>query len=465
MNWIYVLLVSVVVLFLLAFLLSGRDILAPSVVMCAMFVLSATMAILGTDRLGISLGEKTCVILIAGILTFILTETIFQHIFQRDVTIGEKCRQKARARGRSFGAVGIQGWIIILGILLDLFVIAWYVKNMIAVAGGIGGTYREVAVQNTVKSWDTTLINPLLGQLLKLTKVMGYIAGFVFIQHLLAREKGCFQAIGLIALMALSQAPSLLAGERGGILQFIAALLVYYYVLLHQKNGWHKNLSWKFIRIGIFCVVIGAPLFYYSLKWIGRGTLESLFDYAIKYVGYPIYSFDLYLEDPVPPVAFGEESLGGLRSFISRVLGVDIYVRNTNLEFRYQNEIKMPNVYTFFRRPLHDFGFGGMLIFTILVSCLFSWIYYSKIKWRHRSKKTDCWILAYGYLFHWVAFASIMQYSESLLSVNTIIIMLAMVFGYRLMTGIKATQGKIQYYRRYWGSVPGVSSLATRQVR
>ena len=112
------------------------------------------------------------------------------------------------------------------------------------------------------------------------------------------------------------------------------------------------------------------------------------------------------------------------------------------------DEFSQGNVYTFFRRPLHDFGFGGMLLFTVLVAWLFAWIYYGKIKWRD-TKATPYWIMLYGYLFYWIVMMSIDQYGHSYLSVTTVLQIALMFLWYNFATRYKLTlKGKLHILKR-----------------
>ena len=168
-------------------------------------------------------------------------------------------------------------------------------------------------------------------------------------------------------------------------------------------------------------------------------------------MGYPIYLFDWYVKNPTDPIGFGEESLIGLRVFLRRLLGTDMVIRNPNLEEHYANGYFLGNVYTFFRRPLHDFGFIGMLIFTVLVALFFSWLYYGKIKWKSRSIKTDCWSLIYGFLFFWIVYSSIVQYSMNIISLDVLMTLVMIVIGYRLLSGLKVTSLGIKFKKKSLG--------------
>lgn len=451
MNWIYVLYISEFFLFLLAFVLSKQDIMAPSVIMCVMFILSTTVAILAADQVKIKYGLESFLILFAGIFTFVAATALFQRWFQRGVTHTVKTIRLQQLQEQPFYVVHVQDWLIVVAIVIDALILAWYVREILRVAGGFGGVVRSLFGSTGATSWSDSLINPVLSQLMKPVKALGYISGFILIQRILAGEKGAFQTAGFLILMVLSMVGAFIAASRGEILQFLAALLAEYNILWHQKNGWHRNLSWKLIRVGVLCIVIGIPVFYYSVVWMGRTAvkdLRTITEATNIYLGYSLYSFDLYVKKPVPVTGFGEESLLGVNVFLHRFFGMDTVVRNPNLENRYANGHFLGNVFTFFRRPLHDFGFGGMLLFTVLVALLFAWIYYGKIKWRPRSIKTDCWSMVYGYLFYWLVLSSIDQYSQSYVSLNALSFMLVIVIGYRLLTGLQLTSAGLKYISR-----------------
>ena len=451
MNWIYPLYICEFLLFFLAFFLSRKDIMAPSVIMCVMFILSTTIAILAGDQVQICYSAESFGILIAGIFTFVLAEFIFRYCFQRKNMHKIKGGFSYLQQYQSFTAVHIQSWLLVVAIVIDVLILLWYLHDLLLIAGSFGRAVRAITVQTTASSWKDMLLNPFLTQLIKIVKALGYISGFVLIQRVLAKEKDIFQTVGLMILLVLGLIPGIVSASRGEILQFLSALIVYYNILWHQKNGWERSLVSKLIRIGVICIAVGIPLFAYSVVWMGRTSLKdmrTITETVNRYLGYPIYLFDMYVKDPSVPVVFGEESLSGVHTFMNKFFGMNIAVRNVNLEDRYFNGYSLGNVYTFFRRPLHDFGFLGMLIFTALIALFFAWIYYGKIKWHPRTMSTDCWSLVYGRLFYWILTSSIAQNSQTYISLNVLIQLMIIAVGYRLLNGIRITDTGLKYTRR-----------------
>lgn len=438
MEYVYLLFAVEILLFFFAFFASSQDIMAPSVVMCGMFLISTVAAILLGSNFHVKYGFDSFAILSVGIFTFVLSEIVFRWIFQIKITAVKKERIISELQTKPFTVVPVQKWMITALVIYDAILMIWYTRTMIAVYGGIGGVVRSVSVQTTYVDFSESVINPIRLALLKVVEISGYIAAFILCQEIVAKEKR-WSTIQLLIIIAMSQWPSVVGAARGSILRFIVAILIEYYILWHQKNGWHRNLSWKYLRIGMVCLLAGIPLFYYSLKWMGRAVTSTLSEHTLSYLGQSIWLFDNFVKQPTKPIIFGEESLTGIHRFIKRFLKIDQFIRNDNLETRFFAPGYAGNVYTFFRRPLHDFGFIGMIIFTILVSFLFSSIYYGKIKWKRRNIHTDCWSIIYGYLFYWIVVSSMLQYSSLYLTTGTIVTIIGFILGYRLMIGVKVT--------------------------
>ena len=137
--------------------------------------------------------------------------------------------------------------------------------------------------------------------------------------------------------------------------------------------------------------------------------------------------FNQYILDPVdPPKVFGEESLIGLHQLLNNI-GIDTYVKGRHLEFRKLNDHTYSNIYTFFRRPYHDFGLIGMYIFVIAIAFFFTLIYYGKIKKRPQTRARDYWVVAYGYIYYWIFYSSIDQRSISFIATTPIMNIIALL--------------------------------------
>ena len=362
MNAIYLLLLFGIILFGLSYCLSGRDIMAPSVIMCAMFVISTFFAIMNIKNWKIDYSLDSVLILVAGMVTFILAEALF-HGMQN-----KKIRRVRKADQAEMHPVVIQKSLLIFAVIFDVLVLLWFYMEICRIVAGYGytatgvgvfGRYRTIITSLTQRSDSkVALTGMVLNQMIKLVHAMGYVSLYILLNNWFAGDKKKLPYIFHIILVLAHIFSYIMEGSRGNILQIASAALIEWYILWHRKVGWHKVLTGKVVVVGVLCMLIGMPLFYSSLSWMGRATNKRLLRYIGFYVGGSIQLFDLYLKSNITkPKVFGEETLIGVLHFLNR-LGFDLDVRNVNLDMIRLDELSRGNVYTFFRRPLHDFGFG-----------------------------------------------------------------------------------------------------------
>ena len=446
MNYIYLLLFSELILFLIAFFVSGQDILAPSSMFCAVFILSTSLAILNVDNWNIKYCFEAYWILTSGILVFVLTEW-FVMLLVRATRHKQKVVRTNLSRGRQI--IRVERWKVIAASAFNVICLAWQLWEIRGIVSSVTNPamgpelffqYRSITSYNLVDSTEL-LMNPILTQCLKVVMALGIFGTFGLVNNVVLLKQPLKKNIHFLFFLFCYILSDFMTGGRSSILQIAATTLIISYILYHHTIGWGYVLSWKYIRIGLICLVVGLPAFYLILPLIGRSTDKSLFDYISAYAAGSIQHFNQYIQNPSPnAVVFGEESLVSLQSFFWKI-GVSDYHRISHLEYRALNYYMAGNVYTFFRRPLHDFGLGGMYLFTAIISGVFSWVYHAKIKYRYQSFKNDCIILLYGFFYRWIAMGSIDQMSAYLLSFGTAIVCVILVVVFWTMTRVRLVWG------------------------
>lgn len=457
MNYIFLLFFFEIVLLAGAFLATKKDIIAPSVVICAMFVLGTFVAILNLgkwDNIG-AYGLSSCLILTAGLLVFVLAEQLVGRSRAAGGAAGPAgtlARADESGENAAFSAFDIQTWKIIALILFNACIDIWFYINIRDFvvsregdAGNMIAAYRRIMVAASRSSGDGVLGTGLfLSQMLKVVEASAYISAFCIVNNILAGRIKDRKNIGLAFVCALSFIPKVITGGRSEFFHLAVAVIVEYYILWHQKKGWDKSLVKQYILVGITAVVMGIPLFYLTLRFMGRGGSgtagANAWEHASIYLGCSVALFDQFIRSPGGgPAYFGEETFVGIQTALKR-LGLSSHVATKHfLESRpltSDGSLK-GNTYTFFRRPYHDFGFAGMLVFTALVAFFFAWIYHKKIKNRARSKSSDYWVLAYGYLYYWVFFALFEQKSVYYLSPRAVLLIAAILIGFFLMAHVQ----------------------------
>ncbi|MBP3198577.1 MAG: oligosaccharide repeat unit polymerase [Butyrivibrio sp.] len=432
MGNIILLLIFEIILFFFAFIFSNRDIIAPSVMMCAMFIISTVFAVININNWTIDYSIETFQIIISGIFVFIIAENLTK-IFIGKTKFIQRIDSDENPIHYDDVRIEIPNYFLIGLVILNLLTIAWYyteirrITSSLGLTGSIFAAYRRFygGLAIASESADVEMVNTLLSQLLKITKGAGFICLYSLMMEIVSSDDGILRVLWryqlLMVNVVLSVLPSLMLAGRNDLMQMIAAVMVYYYIIWHQFNGWDKNISWKYIKWGFVIILLGIPAFYGMLFLLGRTTTRTMFEYASIYIGSSIALLNDYIANPVEaPRVFGEESLLGVHQILYR-LGFPTFVKNRHLEYRKLNSVMVSNIYTFFRRPLHDFGLAGMYVFTAFVACFFAYLYYGKIKGYCANPKKHSLIIIYGYLYFWIIYTSIDQRSISMISVSTLL--------------------------------------------
>ncbi|HEM5348789.1 TPA: oligosaccharide repeat unit polymerase, partial [Streptococcus suis] len=292
-----------------------------------------------------------------------------------------------------FQEITIDKWKLYFLIIFNFFIVIWYFLKIRSIVGGgsigeIFQEYRRIGV-NQLEGKDVETVGGIINQFLKIVEGTGYVAGFTLINNYIYKSKKWQQNVMLVILIGLSILPGLFGAGRTQVLKLLSSFAIMSYVIWQQKYGWNKVMSWKVLGKGTLAAFIGIPAFYYSLALLGRSTTRSLLDYSSNYLSSGMILFSKYIEEPVTRIMWGEESLPNILKVL-HALNLSPASTSYNLEFR-RLGIGYSNIYSFFRRPYHDFGLLGMYIFVALIALWFSFLYFGKIKYMSQSSVTSRW--------------------------------------------------------------------------
>lgn len=407
-----------IIMFAMAYMLCEFDIMAPSVIMILMFIFSTFCALLNINAWAVDFGTDTMAILTTGMLCFLLVEVFWVYLHRNTNIYLHKSANEIETYHSS---INVQRWKIVLIVLFDILVLILQYREEIRIAKTFGYSgsgnfityYRNAAIITA----DTTerQINGFVRQLIKFVNVFGYVALYIFINNVFINKEKVRKNRSLLLLVLFSFARAIMAASRLDILRYIVFGAVSFYVLQKQNSGWTWKIDFKLLMKVFAGILVFIAAFYFAAGLFGRTTQagKTFSQYITWYVGGSIECFDLFLKRGFEKsTTWGQETFAGMQTFFWRLGLVNREMNGrTNLQF-VSSGILRANVYTFFRRPLKDFGLAGMYIFTGIVSSLFSWIYYFIIKKPYRGRLiNDVWIMFYGYLYIWVAVAFMDNYS------------------------------------------------------
>lgn len=402
-----------------------KDIIAPPFVMATMFFISAFCALLNAGAWKIEYSFLAYFYLVSGILVFAAPSLYYQKqpVLNSYVTPDRY--------------LNISKWKMILTIVLNalILIIFWLKIREVVIEAGYGSMNMQAAYRELVSYRDRVSVGGVVKVLVRIIDVSAYIFGYTFLHNYVVYRY--VQKKDWLLLVAPVQfvLKTLLSGGRLDLLKIAAAYILMVYVLQKRKVGWHQNISKRYIKVGFIGVLVGLPLFYYTLFLTGRSTTRSLWQSISTYLGGSIQHFNQYVQKPAPHHGIlGEESFVAILNILGKLKLIP-YHSTVHLEYR-KLGITVGNVYTFFRRPLHDFGPIGMYIFVILVGLLFAFYYYCLIRHKKPGFLLDVSTVVYAYFFYWVFLSSIEQYSFSAMSVFSVVfVVLTLALAYFYWAG------------------------------
>ncbi|WP_074871561.1 O-antigen polymerase [Streptococcus equinus] len=437
------LLLLLILLLCVSYLLSGKDILAPSVLACTVFIISFLFAFINIDYWGINYSSKTFFIMFLGIISFVIPG--YFYTVNQDGT-GSKFFSNSRL-------IIPSRYLLYFFLVIDLIITFFYIKDVyrISIIGGnnmgiagMAGYYRGY----TASSNDAEKLSGIMNQFLKLSRALGFVS--IFILSYNSQIKRDFKRDRILYIFVLlTIAQNIIGGGRGLMLWLAGTSFSITYICNMAKYDWKNNINFNYIKKGlkIFLIIL---LIFYILKYFIRigNSVNSFIDYISYYAGGSIENFNLYIKYPPTDskLLWGQETLMGIYSTLDKFKLLDIsniYLHNSNLEFRYsENGIVLGNVYGAIRRYYNDFGILGMMVLQVMCSLFYN-SYYRKIK---LGKVNDFrWsILLYSYLLYHVFEMAIDDvFYKSFISFNMLTSILILYIVYYLFVNISFDDHRI----------------------
>lgn len=192
MIYIYALMFFTIILFFISYIFSGHDIMAPSVIVCTMFIISITFAIANIFKWKVDYSFKAFIILFTGILTIVFTDIIV-HYFSLSKN-RDSGRKYAIPVSRRIKIITVQKWMLLMIIIFDVFVVIWYFFEIRRIVGktmiltSYFSTYRHITV-GSGSSEGYIPVNGFLNQLLKISKCSGYISLYILLNNIIASKQ------------------------------------------------------------------------------------------------------------------------------------------------------------------------------------------------------------------------------------------------------------------------------------
>ena len=389
----YIILIYFIIAILIFFyFVNKKDILSPTNIICASYLLSVFFAFLGVGSWNTVsvLNIDVIYIYITGLIAFGVGEVFARRIVFKKKIIDNKSHDIVKNNMRikiSIGKVILASIVVIMGIIY-LF---WDLKTICRKSGletnNLGQMlrfYRENSNMFNDKSDAVVSFNIISNQIIKLNNVICCIFMFVFINNIMDKKilQGFIDNIQYLFPILLSIIGSVFTSGRSALVKYVICALMFILYKIYRKNiamgkiG-RRRASRKIIKLVILVAIIVLPLFYIVLPLYGRKTSASLFDYVTFYLGCPAPSMSIFLDNYIPKKfsIINGESLIGVYSFLDKMKLIT-FNGAKYLEFTYKLGLGS-NVYSSFRRSFVDFGILGVCISHFIFGFVYTKLYHS----------------------------------------------------------------------------------------
>lgn len=361
---IYWLILALVVMFTINYFATEGDFWVPQNVFTLGLLVATLFCTYLIDYFGVNLAWATFSVIVFGVVAFSAGGGL-AHLLCRQVEDVPDYRNLCREYRPS-------AIITFLCILFSAITALFFIRNVISVAGTFT-TLTDVTYVYRTQGYDGTQLQPFyVNQMVKASKAISYVYLFFFVNNAVYTTKLRENIIFLVPA-AMLIAMSIFGASRAELVTMFIYIVTLVFFTHGRVYGFRCGASRKLVKWLIISVVAFLLVFSGMRTLVGRMNTSDPMTYISSYTGGSIELLDLYVRDDglIPQAdAFAEETFFGLESDLGLVDGAE------HLEFRYApTGVLAGNVYTCFRKYLHDFGFLGMLLIECLVGLLFTWWY------------------------------------------------------------------------------------------
>lgn len=388
------------ILFFLTYHMFKKDILSPSVISIGMFIFSAAILLFYQKKWNFDFRVETVITIIGGIIPLILGEMIARLSFTYLNRNTSRENQKSGCNFKDKLLVKNKWNLLIVLFMSSLLIYkAIYVYRS---SGFNGFSANILAAYNLAKNEGSIIIPAQIKIIDLLSSTFGYFYLYLFSYNLVFFKEKIKIYLVPVLLWIITAAFS---ANRMLYISFIAYAFVVWYIHKNEFVGWSKNIFIKVFKKGVLTLAIFLIVFYYLGYLTGKSTDKNLFDYLALYVSGSLPALDNYISTYSYDFSnFGSNTLMGINSFL-KYIGLEGFENYRNLEFTIITSNLRTNVYTVYRRLLHDYGILGMIIIRFLFGYVYTKIY---LKIKHRQYKNHHFmILFYGTIFYPIAIQAI----------------------------------------------------------
>lgn len=374
MNWLLFLILLVITFF--NFIVCKKDIMDPTVIVGAVFSLSAFMLCLNYEW-GIQISGMTVAFI--SICVFVFSVGC---LLGKKINICKSVREKDTKKKKAFFVTAaevmnnlvISRKIFALGSILCIIVTVCFFLRQYNLSLLLGNTEGIRGIVGTIRLASRT--DPEVFQLgmvlnvgIAFVRAAGYICIYVVTYKIIHKKGKHVKYFVPIVCLVIN---SIIATGRGAFISIVCAILFDIYHV-RRMNG-DKKVSAKFIKYIFGGVIVFLVVFWQLGTLTGQSAVWSLWETLSIYVGSPIICLDNLLDTGwVSSTDFGMHTFKGIYSML-KTFGFPVTVVGNHAEmFRWSGYSS--NVYTSFFPYLLDFGIVITIVIQMFLGLIIGYVW------------------------------------------------------------------------------------------
>ena len=421
MFFLYTLIGMLLLLTVLSYYLSNKDILSTSVTLCMSFLGVCCMAAAYADVWLLVLSPMTALVILIGIFSFLCGYYIllfYRKYVQNDndnINYFEDeihVNKLATAIFIVLEIVSVYGSYNYVDNVSSLFL---QTDNLIEKVGMFHIVVMDQEITNKI---DLPSKGRLYTWLEDLCCAGAYIYMYIMAHDYVYKNKIKWYFLLIVILYLFN---SLLTGGRFNTVATFMSMVIFFYIFNKRKNKWQMDFSLKKLFKYGFLLIILLLFFPMSMILLGRSNMEVsidtigvvfeqiMYDLAV-YVGAEIKLLDIFVNETYINITYndpiGSHTLSGLYGFIARTFDIIEWqgISIGDIPFASVNGYFLGNVYTMFRAYMTDGGILGVIVFSFIMGSIFAFFYFN-IRYQNGNgcnNKIDINLIIYGWMYYCV---------------------------------------------------------------
>lgn len=405
---LFLLFLCLVLIWMISFVLSKKDILSPPNAFCMVFIFCILFAIPNIEIWNLEISNTTFGVIFLGVLFFCIG---YYFVFYFNYNI-DKNKILSRMNENPIFTLSDKKFYLFLGIQIITLFVMYMEINRISSNLGIGGSLSEKIFAYRLASFFGDKEEAKLATYAKALYDFCFCSSY-FIMYKLVNDYFLLKKITkkYIFSILLTMGITLLSGGRGESIFIIIGLIVLIYI--HYMYIYNWSIEYKFLKVIkyisiIVILVVAFPLV--GVFVIGRETendtiISIVFTQLSIYISAPLKLLDIYLNEEyvsTPYLPIGYYTFIRLYSRISQIFNINFgIVEDGDFGFREINGVSLGNVYTIFRPFYADAELLGIILFSIIMGAVFGYLYYhiKYTKLKTIEGKINYKLILYVYLY------------------------------------------------------------------